>query len=377
MRNLHVLGIVGFRVFPDLMGGQKYVAQYYRELSKHCSLVLCASRDNEQPEIENINFYRFLFNHWKSIGNIFYVLRVAAIIKRHHIDIILIDHSYLGWMGICLQAITGKPFVIKSANIEYLRFKETNRPFWQLYRYYERWVHRKAAHSFFITEEDKRTAIQGFRLVTASTSLITSFIPKKLEGRSKEEIRKSIMDKYKLIPSTLLFYFNGTLDYAPNVRGIHILLHSIIPLLKQKGVVCKILITGNRIQPTMASMLAAESNIIFEGYVPDTSIYHLGTDAFICMLDSTTGIKTKIVDALAFQQKVICTESAAKGFNDIDFGKQLAIVKDGDWDGFSNQMAIVSQDEIYRTPDSFYQKHDTHRIIADSLLSLRHAAKLY
>lgn len=34
MRNLHVLGIVGFRVFPDLMGGQKYVAQYYRELSK-------------------------------------------------------------------------------------------------------------------------------------------------------------------------------------------------------------------------------------------------------------------------------------------------------------------------------------------------------
>ncbi|MFX6230851.1 hypothetical protein ABTF44_22910, partial [Acinetobacter baumannii] len=77
-----------------------------------------------------------------------------------------------------------------------------------------------------------------------------------------------------------------------NVRGIHILLHSIIPLLKQKGVVCKILITGNRIQPTMASMLAAESNIIFEGYVPDTSIYHLGTDAFICMLDSTTGIKT-------------------------------------------------------------------------------------
>ncbi|MFX9042769.1 hypothetical protein ABTN45_20340, partial [Acinetobacter baumannii] len=81
--------------------------------------------------IENINFYRFLFNHWKSIGNIFYVLRVAAIIKRHHIDIILIDHSYFGWMGICLQAITGKPFVIKSANIEYLRFKETNRPFWQ------------------------------------------------------------------------------------------------------------------------------------------------------------------------------------------------------------------------------------------------------
>lgn len=377
MRNLHVLGIVGFRVFPDLMGGQKYVAQYYRELSKHCSLVLCASRDNEQPEIENINFYRFLFNHWKSIGNIFYVLRVAAIIKRHHIDIILIDHSYFGWMGICLQAITGKPFVIKSANIEYLRFKETNRPFWQLYRYYERWVHRKAAHSFFITEEDKQTAIQGFRLVTASTSLIASFIPKKLEGRNKEEIRKSIIDKYKLLPSTLLFYFNGTLDYAPNIRGIHILLNSIIPLLKQKGVVCKILITGNRIQPTMASMLAAESNIIFEGYVPDTSIYHLGTDAFICMLDSTTGIKTKIVDALAFQQKVICTESAAKGFNDIDFGKQLAIVKDGDWDGFSNQMAIVSYEEIYRTPDSFYQKHDTHRIIADSLLSLRHAAKLY
>ncbi len=377
MRNLHVLGIVGFRVFPDLMGGQKYVAQYYRELSKHCSLVLCASKDNEQSEIENIPFYHFLFNHWKSIGNIFYILRVAAIVKKHHIDIILIDHSYFGWMGICLQAITGKPFTIKSANIEYLRFKETNRPLWQLYKYYEKWVHRKAAHSFFITEEDQQTAIQNFQLTTAATSMLPCFIPKKLAGRSKEEIRKSIIDKYKLIPSTLLFYFNGTLDYAPNVRGIHILLNSIIPLLKQKGVVFKILITGNRIQPKIKSMLAAESNIIFEGYIPDTSLYHLGTDAFICMLDTTTGIKTKIVDALAFQQKVICTESAANGFTDIDFGKQLAIVKDGDWDDFSNQMAITSIEEIYHTPESFYQKHDTHRIIADSLLSLRHAAKLH
>ena len=280
-------------------------------------------------------------------------------------------------MGICLQAITGKPFTIKSANIEYLRFKETNRPLWQLYKYYEKWVHRKAAHSFFITEEDQQTAIQNFQLTTAATSMLPCFIPKKLAGRSKEEIRKSIIDKYKLIPSTLLFYFNGTLDYAPNVRGIHILLNSIIPLLKQKGVVFKILITGNRIQPKIKSMLAAESNIIFEGYIPDTSLYHLGTDAFICMLDTTTGIKTKIVDALAFQQKVICTESAANGFTDIDFGKQLAIVKDGDWDDFSNQMAITSIEEIYHTPESFYQKHDTHRIIADSLLSLRHAAKLH
>lgn len=376
MRKLHVLGIVGFRVFPDLMGGQKYVAQYYRELSKECSLVVCASRDNAYPEIDDTPFYRFLFNHWKSIGNIFFIFRVAAIIKKHDIDIILIDHSYFGWMGIFLQVLTGKPFVIKSANIEYLRFKETNRPFWQLYKYYEKWVHRKAVHNFFITAEDRHAAIKAFQLAPASSSLLPCFIPDKVETVSKEEARNKLIHAFKLTPSTLLLYFNGTLDYAPNVRGIYILLNKIIPKLKERNILCKIIITGNRIQPKMASALAAESYIIFEGFVADTSLYHLGTDAFICMLDTTTGIKTKIIDALAFRQKVICTESAANGFKDIDLGKQLILVKDGDWDDFTNQMAITSIEEIYNTPDSFYQKHDTHRIIADSLLSLRHAAKL-
>jgi hypothetical protein len=376
MRKLHVLGIVGFRVFPDLMGGQKYVAQYYRELSKECSLVICASRDNAYTEINDTPFYRFLFNHWKSIGNILYIFRLAAIIKQRNIDIILIDHSYFGWLGVFLQALTGKPFVIKSANLEYQRFKETGRPFWRIYMYYEKWVHRKAIHNFFITGEDRQAAIQIFQLASTASSVLPCFIPKKAEGISKKELRQSIIDKYKLSPSTLLFYFNGTLDYTPNIRGIDILLHQIIPKLKEQHIACKIIITGNRIQPKMASALATESYIIFEGYVPNTSLYHVGTDAFICMLDTTTGIKTKIIDAFTFQQKVICTESAINGCKDIDWGNQLVLVKDGDWDSFANKMAMTSISDIYHTPNSFYQKHDTDRIIADSLLSLRHAARL-
>jgi uncharacterized protein YqjF (DUF2071 family) len=42
-----------------------------------------------------------------------------------------------------------------------------------LFEWYERWVHQKADHSFFITEEDKGWALQHWRLAEKKSSVVT------------------------------------------------------------------------------------------------------------------------------------------------------------------------------------------------------------
>jgi polysaccharide biosynthesis protein PslH len=370
-----VLGIVGFRVFPDLMGGQKHVANYYRELSKHAQLVLCLSTDNDGPIITDVPAYRFLFNHWKSFFNIIYILRLSKLIRKHKIDIVLIDHSYFGWIGICLHKLTNKSFAIKSANLEFQRFKEINRPFWYVYKKYEKWVHQKAGHSFFITAEDRAWAIKDFKLQERKTSILPYLVPTINTTVTKQEAKKQLLEKYNLAPITKLFYFNGTLDYAPNVDALDRLVNTIIPLLHKRQFLFKIFITGNRITNQLKSTLQQQPEIIYKGYVTDTALYHLGTDCFICMLRSSTGVKTKIVEALAYQQMVISTVVAANGFSDINWSNQLHLVEHTNMDLFAEKMASIQIDHDSCTPAAFYEKHNPNRIIKDSLLSLQHVAQ--
>ena len=83
----NVLGIVSFKVFPALMGGQKYIVEYYRELAKQTKVVLAVSKDNKEA-IENetsLTVLPFLFNHWYGFLNVFYLLKLVQLIKKEQI----------------------------------------------------------------------------------------------------------------------------------------------------------------------------------------------------------------------------------------------------------------------------------------------------
>ena len=71
-------------------------------------------------------------------------------------------------------------------------------------------------------------------------------------------------------------------------------------------------------------------------------------------VQSGGGIKTKMVEAIAYGTTVISTESGAAGMDKSAAGNKLVIVKDNDWKGFAD--AIVSNANIVSlTPDEFYK----------------------
>ncbi len=373
MQRPAVLGIISYKVFPAQMGGQKYIVNYYTELAKNAKVVLAVSKDNQVERYTPYKTLPFLYNHWLAFLNLIYVYRLCRIIKKERINVIMIDHSYFGWLGILLKWLTSKKLAIKSANIETLRFKDMRRIGWQLYDLYEGWVHRHADLNFFITEEEKQRAITRWNLMpqTCKTIFYGTKTTHPAIGEERKNYRRILLEKNNLSPDTKLFLFNGTLDYLPNADALYVILKELMYRLETSSAPFRIFICGNRISEEWAKALNDNPNIIFHGFEQNINKYYYGTDCFICPVTLGTGIKTKIVEALAHGQRVIACKKSGEGFNVAELGKQLTLIEDYNWKAFADAMLQLNMQEESTTPESFYRQFNWPSIVQESILSLQ------
>lgn len=368
-----VLGIISFKVFPAQMGGQKYVTDYYTELSKHTKVVLAVSKDNEIDRFAPYTIYPFLYNNWLAFLNLFYIFKLCSIIRKEKIDIILIDHSYFGWLGFILRLITKKKLAIKSANIEALRFKDMRRIGWQLYYKYEGWVHRIANINFFITDEEREFAINNWKLIPAVCKTLP-YGSTTLSPASKEEqirCKQLLISENKISNNTVLFLFNGTLDYLPNSDALYIIIQELLKRLENSIIPFKIFICGNQISEEWEKVIKNKEQIIFKGFVLDINLYYKGVDCFICPITLGTGIKTKLVEAIVHGKKVIACKKSGEGFNKEELGDQLQLIENYNWTTFADAMKNIKINHTnYYPPASFYTKTNWTNIVQESILSL-------
>ncbi len=368
-----VLGIISFKTFPAQMGGQKYVADYYTELSKYTKVVLAVSKDNEVDRFAPFTIYPFLYNNWLAFLNLFYVFKLCNIIRKEKIDIILIDHSYFGWLGFLLRLLTKKKLVIKSANIEALRFKDMRRIGWHLYFKYEGWVHKTANVNFFITDEEREFAINKWNLVPAVCKTL-HYGSSTLFPASKEETircRELLISENNLNTNTVLFLFNGTLNYLPNADALYIIIQELLKRLENSSIPFKIFICGNQISEEWEKVIKLKEQIIFKGYVQDINLYYKGIDCFICPITLGTGIKTKLVEVIAHGKKVIACKKSGEGFNEEELGDQLQLIENYNWNAFAKAMENINPFQSnYLPPATFYLKTNWTNIVKESILSL-------
>ncbi|MES2331426.1 MAG: glycosyltransferase family 4 protein [Bacteroidota bacterium] len=368
MRQPSVLGIVSFKVFPAQMGGQKGVANFYSHLAKKAKLVLAVEKEN----ISTANDYTvlpFLYHHKRGFANLRYIFRLRKLIKQQAIDVICIEHSYMGWLGILLRWLSKKPFIIHSHNIEAHRFRDMHKPLWRVYQWYEGWVHGKADHSFFISQEDLDWAITHYRLSRERCTVITygADLLHPLDKKERVTSREQLIIENKLDPATRLFLFNGTLDYLPNTDALRIIINELLLRLQAKQFLFRIFICGNRITDQWQKVLRSYPDIIFKGFVDDISLYFKGADCFINPVTLGSGIKTKLIDALAYDQTCISARSGAKGIPQEITGEKLVLVDDYDWQGFADNMFTQSDRTLQSVPAAFYQFFNWDQIVQKAL----------
>jgi polysaccharide biosynthesis protein PslH len=358
----HVLALVTFKVFPPRMGGQKGVALFYKHLAKYLDVTLATSPDNDTQSAQafSLDIKSLLYSNKKIYGNLTKLKKLEQLVRKTSTDVLISEHSYPAFLGLWLRKKTGRPLIIHSHNIEALRFRQMGRGWWKQYLNYERWVHRQADFNFFISQDDQDYAIRAFGLEPQKCAVITYGIElgSPVAPINKRSLKKSL----GLIENDFLFLFNGTLDYAPNVHAVQDLIHRIAPLLSSQLKSYRIVITGTRAICELISQLNQHPLIVYKGFVDNMDPYYQAADLFLNPVNNDSGVKTKVIEALANNCTVVSFAAGATGIPVGICAGKLVTVPNGDYEEFSRQVIDQAKKEQPNTPIGFYEYYNWDNI---------------
>lgn len=356
------LALVTFNVFPPRMGGQKGVALFYKHLARHLRVTLAATPDNDAGSARTygVGIRPLLFSNKKIFLNLGRLKALEALVRETSADVLISEHSYPAFMGLRLRKRTGKPLIIHSHNIEALRFRQMGRRWWKAYLAYERWVHRQADFSFFISPEDQDFAIRYFGLPPGKCAVITYGIEQ--TGIPLSFDKAALKKRLGFQESEYVLLFNGTLDYAPNLQAVHDLINKVAPWLSTQIDHYKIVITGSRASKELESQLKGHPSIVFKGFVEDIDLYYRAADLFLNPVTNDSGVKTKVIEALANNCTVVSFAAGAAGIlKEVCAGKLLSVAN-GDHEAFSREVVAQLKKESPSTPPEFYECYNWNNI---------------
>lgn len=355
------------------MGGQKGVVLFYEALKAHHDVFMAVSTDNWEPIEAGYEVQKLLYPNAKMLYNIKALPSLVRWIQKEKIDIIIAEHSYTGWLGWLLQQWTGKPFIIHSHNIETDRFRQMKKKGWQLYQPYEKWIHHKAAHVFFISDDDKKRGIEAFAVDEKKCSTLTYGIA---DFKKIDNAKALLKDRFR-ITSEYVLHFNGTMDYEPNIEAVEAIINHIDPLLEATPLDYTILITGKRLSEHLQNKIKKSKHIRYLDFVPEIDLVYQGSDVFINPVMHNSGIKTKLVEALAHHCTVVSTYSGAAGIPLATAGNKMLLVVDNNWQSFAKSIAqaVMIKDQ---TPSLFFETFswtNIARLAADQINKVIQHAK--
>jgi len=356
---MKVLSIVPYNIFSAKLGGQKGIALFNKYLAKECALYCVTVKSNQPSYAEGYTLYPLLGSASFRYINPFNFFLVKRLVQELKITHLILEHPYFGWLGILVQWATGVKLVVHSHNIENTRWKSVGKWWWKILFRYEGAIHRAADYNFFINEADRQYALKAFRLEERKSAVITYGIEWNSTPtlNEKQRCREQLVQQYGLSADTNILLFNGTLGYPPNLQALQVILERLNPLLLSSSLTYKIFICGSGLPENMQGLATyANKNIIYAGFVDDITTYFKGADLFLNPVIEGGGIKTKLVEALAYGTRTVSTVNGSIGVSKEDAGDLLQIVDDGNWPAFATAIITSCAVPAPALPPAFFEK---------------------
>lgn len=365
-----VLAIAPYPYLPFFSGGQKFIAQFLEYLGKEVELTVITVAENDFTLAKNYKTIPLLKKGFTRYADFSLVKKITLLIQQEKFDTVIWEHPYYGWLANRIKKKTGVRTIIHTHNIEYQRFRSTGRWWWPILKVYEKWAFKKSDGLFFITPEDKEFAIQHWGIAKNKCFDLPFGIEVKEFPADKAACRENIAQRHGIRADEKIILFNGLLNYKPNLDALKIITEEINPrLIQQSSFSYKIIICGKGLPEEMNDLKNfANKNIIYAGFVDTIEPYFKAADIFLNPVLTGGGIKTKMVEAIAFGATVIATESGAAGILKEACGEKLKITNDGDWDSFSK--AITTINSTPPTPNEYYSHYYWENVIRNILPSL-------
>jgi polysaccharide biosynthesis protein PslH len=350
---MNVISLVSYPFLPARSGGQKGIALFYKYFSGYHSVTCITTKKNQPALAEGYEVQNILTDSRTRYINPFIFFTIRKWIRKKKATHIILEHPYYGWLGILLKLFCGVRLVVHSHNIESIRWKGLGKWWWRILWYYEKITHRRADYNFFIQDEDKNYAISAFGLKAAKCITI-SFGTEMASVPAREKIKEAgkILHRQLNIPEDVpLLLFNGAFKYTPNREAMENILFRINPLLQSRGLSYQLLIIGLDIPEEIKR--GSHPSVSILGFVENLELFLMGSRVFLNPVISGGGIKTKLVEALAFNLNAVSTLNGAVGIDSDMCNGKLIICPNDNWELFAEAIAgaIEIQSDM---PDGFY-----------------------
>ena len=366
-----VLAIAPYPYLPFFSGGQKFIAQFFEYLGREIDLTVISVAENDFSLAKSYKAIPLLKKSFSRYIDRSLIAKLVALAKKEQFDTLICEHPYFAWLAFAVKKQTGIKVIIHTHNIEYQRFRSTGRWWWPVLKGYEKRSFKKTDGLFFISPEDRDFAINEWKIPKEKCIDLPFGVEIKDYPEDRYACRQTIVEKHDFNINEKILLFNGLLNYKPNLDALKAILDKINPLLiSQTSFRYKIIICGKGLPEEMNSLKDyADKNILFAGFVDSIEPYIKAADIFLNPVQSGGGVKTKMVEAIAYGTTVVSTETGATGIVKNVCGEKIVTVPDDDWNGFAKEVIGKAAHSI-PTPQEYYDYYFWGNVIKNFTPSL-------
>jgi glycosyltransferase involved in cell wall biosynthesis len=359
-----LLVIAPYQYLPYFSGGQKSIAQFLDYLGREIDLTVVSVAENDSSLAKSYKHVPLLKKSFLRYIDLHLISSLTSLIKKEKFDAIIWEHPYYAWLASLIKKNTRIKTVLHIHNIEYQRFQSTGKWWWWILRSYEKWFFKLADQILFVSPEDKRFAIEKWKIKKEKCIEVAFGVEINEYPPDKEKCKQIIKAKYNVHDNERVLLFNGLLDYKPNLDALLVILKEINPLLLQHSdFKYKIIICGKRLPAELNELKEfADKNIIYAGFVDNIETYFKASDLFLNPVQSGGGVKTKIVEAIAFGTTVITSETGAAGIKQEVCGEKLIVIADNHWEEFTKAILNNTHSPLV-TPQKYYDHYFWKNVI--------------
>lgn len=362
-----ILSITPYKYAPPENGGHHGVILVDKLLGIQNSILNLSTKNNSTSYPLEVETSFTLPDSKKRYFPFFLTNPIDTKIKEFKATHLFIHHHYLFPAAYKAARKNQIPLYIRSHNIESERFRSLGKKWWRLMYFFEKYAYKKSDKIFFVTDEDKNWAIHHYQIHESKCIVM----PFGIECHSKPEFsesRKQMTAQALGIRGDVPWiFFMGKLDYPPNAQALQSIVRNIYPILQEKLNDFELILFGKNVQVEIEqeifSLEKKYNNIHFLGFIPDIEDLLSCSDIMLNPVNFGGGVKTKVVEAIAWDNTVISSKTGAIGMEYSKCGSQLIPVDDEDWNAYVDQVINVLKDKkTHSTPIEFYEYYSLEKI---------------
>lgn len=175
--------------------------------------------------------------------------------------------------------------------------------------------------------------------LTQETGASTAVVPL---GFNAIEYRPEGKSENLVAPSLV---FSGSMSSLQTLDAVRYFYEEIFPLVKKEIPEIRLYLVGSSPHPEI-SALSADENVVVTGFVEDLSAYLRGGTVYVCPLRIGSGMRTRIVEALATGCAMVTTTEGVTGLYRPDTG--LPWLESDDSQVFANYVVRLIKEEETR-----------------------------